>query len=190
MPNGPYDRPDYVDPLAVAARTLDELEQAKKRGFLGVLRMRWEAFVEEKLAEPMLRKMKTKERLLEGNRALFEKGRELANQAEQAQRETELHRIAYLQTQQQRQMIEGTMSAPYALPASEAAAPAPEPPLRPYLTDEQITALASRFLQQLPHGADFDEHWGRFARQYGAAVPDQILIEVRRRALNLMGGRA
>ena len=70
------------DPLAVAAHTLGELERAEEQGVFGIMHMRFEAWIEERLAEPIIRKMKTRERLLEAHRSGVATQASLVNQSE------------------------------------------------------------------------------------------------------------
>ena len=187
----PYMAPD--DPMAVVMRTRHELEQAKEQGVFGIMRMRWEAWIEEKLADPIVRKMRTQEKLLEAHRSGIETQAKLVNQNEVAKRQLEEHRREAADARRGRLLSEAALS-PAALESSSAAAlPQSGPPLRPYLTDAQIEAVAHRFVDNAKRdGAcpSFDEAWAVFERESGVAltVPEHTLGEVREKARQLFNG--
>lgn len=174
------------DPLAVAAHTLGELERAKEQGVFGIMRMRFEAWIEERIEEPMLRKMKTREKLLEAHRSGVATQASLVNQSEIAKRELEVHRRASADARRERLLSEAGLVpgiAPAGLP-SAGPTPAVYPPLRPYLSDVQVEALARRFAQQTdPDREDFDAAWERFAQASGLSGFDAHLQgEIRQKA--------
>lgn len=188
----PYMAPD--DPMAVVMRTRHELERAKEQGVFGIMRMRWEAWIEEKLSDPIVRKMRTQEKLLEAHRSGIETQAKLVNQNEVAKRQLEEHRREATDARRGRLLAEAALS-PAALESASASSALPQsgPPLRPYLTDAQIEAVARRFVDNAKRDGvytSFDEAWAVFERESGVAltVPDHTLAEVREKACQLFNG--
>jgi len=60
------------------------------------------------------------------------------------------------------------------------------PPVRPYLTDAQIDAIARRFLSKYPVGDDFEEAWTVYSSALESAVPTKARAEIKERAKALL----
>ena len=143
------------------ARMEAEMEAHRRRGVWGLLRLRYEAWLEERMQGPAVAKMQARQALLEEQRKTAEAEIRLKATVQSGEVSFQRHRIEWNEVNRQRLAGELhslgmiTYSAGQASPAA-VPAPAGPPPVSAHVTDEQVEAVALRgFLQ----GVETEEDW-------------------------------
>ncbi|WP_395139404.1 hypothetical protein, partial [Armatimonas sp.] len=124
----------------------EEMDQVRRQGLFGMWRLRWEAWLEEKMKDPAIRKMKARQEILDEQRKTAEAQIRLKSTVQSGDRQVEVGRMEYSQVLWQRlqtDMQQSGIMLPSA-PASGTIYEPSEPPVSLHITDEQIEALALR----------------------------------------------
>jgi len=142
------------------ARMEAEMDAHRRRGVWGLLRLRYEAWLEGKMQGPAVAKMQARQALLEEQRKTAEAEIRLKATVQSGEVGFQRHRIEWNEVNRQR--LAGELhslglipcAAGQAPPASPA--PAGPPPVSAHVTDEQVEAVALRgFLQ----GVETEDDW-------------------------------
>lgn len=141
------------------ARMEAEMDLARSRGVLGLLRLRYEAWLEEKMNGPAIAKMQARQALLEEQRKTADAEIRLKATVQSGEVGAQRHRIEWNEVNRQRLAGELqslgmiTLSPGPAIITSSSSSP---PPVSAHVTDEQVEAVALRgFLQ----GVETEEDW-------------------------------
>ena len=141
------------------ARMEAEMDIARSRGVLGLLRLRYEAWLEGKMQGPAIAKMHARQALLEEQRKTAEAEIRLKATVQSGEVGGLRHRIEWNEVNRQR--LAGELQALGVISLSPGPSPVPSvsaslPPVTAHVTDEQVEAVALRgFLQ----GAETEEDW-------------------------------
>ena len=181
----------YRSSYDAVGSTLQELEDLKEQGIFGLMRLRWEAWLAERAAGHIERREKSKQIALAAKRKSVEEGMATARAVEAMQIDNDRQVIAAIESGQRRMIAEasltpGSLVAAPRLLLRESVPPQDAAPVRPYLTDAQIDAIARRFLAMFPVGDDFEAAWLRYAATLESAVPVHAHAEIRERAAELL----
>lgn len=198
--------PQYRSSYEAVGSTLQELEDIKEQGLFGLMRLRWEAWLADRAAGHIERREKSKQKALEAKQKSVEQAVATARAVEAMQIDHDRQIVAAVESAQRRMIAEASMNParfiappprPNTYQASSAETDAEEPlsfgavsdapPVRPYLHDTQIDAIARHFLNKLPVGDDFEAAWAVFAASLESAVPAQARVESKARAKHLLG---
>ncbi len=145
------------------ARMEAEMETARSRGVWGLLRLRYEAWLEERMQGPAIAKMHARQAILEEQRKTAEAEIRLKATVQSGEVGAQRQRIEWNEVNRQRLAGELQSLGMITLSAGPAAAvpvPSPsqlsQPPVSAHVTDEQVDAVALRgFLQ----GVETEEDW-------------------------------
>lgn len=136
------------------ARLEREMDQARSRGVWGLMRLRYEAWLEEKMKAPAIQKMQARQAVLQEQCKTAEAEIKLKATVQSGDVGAQRHKIEWNEVNRQRLTAElqslgmiHLAPAPGAPAALTMSAPA-EPAVTPHVTDEQVEAVALRgFLQ-------------------------------------------
>lgn len=168
-----------------------ELERAKGKGvFTGYLllwRIRFEAWLEEKVKRQIVRKLSTRKHIAEMQLETVEAETKLKASLYSEHIEEQQQATALSLAKQQRLMTDlatfvskGEAVASGVLPSSA------EPMVSVHVTDDQIEALALRAVLQLgPDDGTGDAAWDTYKKELFRQLPVNVAKEVERRILEL-----
>lgn len=191
-------RRDRKSDLEVGLNRIDEeMETVRRQGLFGMWRLRWEAWLEEKMKDPAIRKMKARQEILDEQRKTAEAQIRLKSTVQSGDRQVEVGRLEYSQVLWQRLQSDLEQSG-IALPPSSTISPAAsvssasgtvygakEPPVSLHITDEQIEALALRAVMTIGKGDGAEEAWQQYRDQLYERLPHYAAQEVERRVYEL-----
>ncbi len=169
----------------------DEMELVRHQGLFGMWRLRWEAWLEEKIKDPAIRKMKARQEILEQQRITAEAQIRLKSTVQSGDRQVEVGRMEHSQVLWQRLQTDMQHSG-ILLPglssvgsASGAVYGSSEPPVSLHITDEQIEALALRAVMSIGKGEGAEAEWQQYRTQLYERLPQYAAQEVERRVFEL-----
>lgn len=179
------------------ARMEAEMDAARSRGVLGLMRLRYEAWLEEKMKGPAIAKMQIRQALLEEQRKTADAEIRLKATVQSGEVGAQRHRIEWNEVNRQRlagelhalgmiTLSSGPTASPAALTsASPLASPgssASTPPVSTHVTDEQVEAVALRgFLQ----GVEAEEDWLIYRSELAQHLAPYAVEEVGQRLREL-----
>ena len=170
------------------ARMEAEMDEARRRGVMGLMRLRYEAWLEKKMMGPAIAKMQTRQAVLEEQRKTAEAEIRLKVTVQSGEVGAQRHRIEWNEVNRQR--LAGELQAlgmitlspgPQASlsPAGTSSSP---PPVSTHVTDEQVEAVALRgFLQ----GVETEEDWLVYRSELGQHLAPYAVEEVGQRLREL-----
>jgi len=162
------------------ARLESEMEAARRGGFLGLLRLRYEAWLEEKMQGPAIRKMQARQAVLEQQCKTAEAEIWLKATVQSGEVGAQRHRIEWNEVNRQRlagelQSLGMITLSPGQVPAAPAAASSAPPPVSAHVTDEQVEAVALRgFLQGVETEEDWLTYRGELARHLSPYAVEEV----------------
>lgn len=168
-----------------------EMDEARKQGVWGLMRLRWEAWLEERMKGPAIAKMRTRQEVLMEQHKTAQAEILLQNTVQTGEVGAQRHQIAWNEVNRLRLASElqslGLMTAPAGAAALSSSTLA-EPPLAPHVTDAQVEAVALRALMQ---GVETMDEWDAYKEELGKHLPPLAVEEVgqRLRALLHSAGR-
>ena len=163
------------------ARMEAEMEVARSRGVLGLMRLRYEAWLEEKMLGPAIAKMQARQALLEEQRKTAEAEIRLKATVQSGEVGAQRHRIEWNEVNRQR--LTGELQALGMITLSPGPAPtvpasslsSSPPPVSTHVTDEQVEAVALRgFLK----GVETEEDWLVYRAELGQHLSPYAVEEV------------
>ena len=165
------------------ARMEAEMEAARSRGVLGLMRLRYEAWLEERMKVPAIAKMQARQALLEEQRKTAEAEIRLKATVQSGEVGAQRHRIEWNEVNRQRLAGELHSLGMITLsPGPAAPAPSAPPPVSTHVTDEQVEAVALRgFLQ----GVETEEDWLVYRAELGQHLAPYAVEEVGQRLREL-----
>ena len=162
-------------------RLEQELDAARRGGVWGLWRLRYEAWLEERLQHPAIRKMQARQAVLAEQCKTAEAEIRLRAVVQSGEVGAQRQRIEWNEVSRQR--LAGELQAlglvhlapaPAGALASAAVSLAP-PPVSPHVTDEQVEALALRAFVQ---GAESEEDWDSFKGELSRHLAPYAVEEV------------
>jgi hypothetical protein len=158
------------------ARMEAEMDAARSRGVLGLLRLRYEAWLEDKMKTPAIAKMQTRQALLEEQRKTAEAEIRLKATVQSGEVGAQRHRIEWNEVNRQRLTGELQSLGMITLsPGPVAMAASSPPPVSTHVTDEQVEAVALRgFLK----GVETEEDWLVYRAELGQHLSPYAVEEV------------
>ena len=165
------------------ARMEAEMDAVRKQGVWGLLRLRYEAWLEERMQGPAIQKLRARQAVLEEQRKTAEVEIKLRATVQSGEVGAQRHKIEWNEVNRQRLTSElhslGLITlapAPTAQPATTpASVTSTSPPMTAHVTDEQIEAVALRgFLQ----GVETDEDWQGYKTELARHLPPLSVEEV------------
>ena len=159
------------------ARMEAEMDEARSKGVLGLMRLRYEAWLEEKMKGPAIQKMQARQVLLEEQRKTAEAEIRLKATVQSGEVGAQRHRIEWNEVNRQRLAGELQSLGMITLSPGQAAVAAPSspPPVSAHVTDEQVEAVALRgFLQ----GVETEEDWLVYRSELGQHLSPYAVEEV------------
>lgn len=168
------------------ARLEAEMDQARSRGVWGLMRLRYEAWLEEKMKTPAIQKMQARQAILQEQCKTAEAEIKLKATVQSGDVGAQRHKIEWNAVNRQRLTAElQSLGMIHYAPAPGApaalAAPA-EPAVTPHVTDEQVEAVALRgFLQ----GVETEEDWLVYKGELGRHLSPYAVEEVGQRLREL-----
>ena len=165
------------------ARMEAEMDAARSRGVLGLMRLRYEAWLEDKMKGPAIAKMQARQELLEEQRKTAEAEIRLKATVQSGEVGAQRHRIEWNEVNRQRLAGELQSLGMITLSPGTAALPsASPPPVSTHVTDEQVEAVALRgFLQ----GVETEEDWLVYRAELGQHLAPYAVEEVGQRLREL-----
>ena len=157
------------------ARMEAEMDEARSKGILGLMRLRYEAWLEEKMKGPAIQKMQARQALLEEQRKTAEAEIRLKATVQSGEVGAQRHRIEWNEVNRQRLAGELQSLGMITLSPGPAVAPSAPPPVSAHVTDEQVDAVALRgFLQ----GVETEEDWLVYRSELGQHLSPYAVEEV------------
>ena len=193
---------EHMDLTSDATLVASALHQARGKGILGGLasltRLRFEAWLEERMKGPILHKLSIRREVAEAQKSAEEAQNKLKGTQHDGSRNSERYQIDISQMRRQRLLsdlnnLSDLTAVEPVLPAHQIGSPmVPAPPM--HITDEQVEALALRAALQL--GADDDNDdgsdsgsgesmWSSYRADLYARLPVNTAQEVERRILEI-----
>ena len=175
------------------ARMEAEMDAARSRGVFGLMRLRYEAWLEEKMKGPAIAKMQAQQALLEEQRKTAEAEIRLKATVQSGEVGAQRHRIEWNEVNRQRLAGELQALGMITLSPGPSASLAPagsgstlgssiSPSVSTHVTDEQVEAVALRgFLQ----GVETEEDWLIYRSELGQHLAPYAVEEVGQRLREL-----
>lgn len=165
------------------ARMEAEMDAARSRGVWGLMRLRYEAWLEGKMMGPAIAKMQTRQALLEEQRKTADAEIRLKATVQSGEVGAQRHRIEWNEVNRQRLAGELQSLGLITLsPGPATMAPSAPPPVSAHVTDEQVEAVALRgFLQ----GVETEEDWLVYRSELGQHLSPYAVEEVGSRLRDL-----
>jgi hypothetical protein len=171
------------------ARLEAEMETARSRGVLGLMRLRYDAWLEERMKGPAIAKMQARQAVLTEQCKTAEAEIRLRATVQSGEVGAQRHKIEWNEVNRQRLAGElqslGITLGPTAYPASATSVS----PVSAHVTDEQVEALALRGFMQ---GVETEEDWPPFKEELSKHLSPYAVEEVggRLRELWRLSGQA
>ncbi|WP_395088821.1 hypothetical protein, partial [Armatimonas sp.] len=158
-----------LDLEAGVDRLEHEMERTRRAGLLGLARLKWEAWLEERMQGPAVRKLKAQQALLDEQRKTAESQIRLKATIQGGERDAERGRIEYNQVLWHRLQTDLEHSG-ILIPGSTQASPMmvgspSNQPVSVHITDEQIEALALRAVMGISKGEGSEAEWEQYRAQ-------------------------
>ncbi len=165
------------------ARLEREMDQARSRGVWGLFRLRYEAWLEEKMKTPAIQKMQARQAVLQEQCKTAEAEIKLKATVQSGDVGAQRHKIVWNAVNRQRLTAElQSLGMIHLAPAPAAMAAPAEPAVTPHVTDEQVEAVALRgFLQ----GVETEEDWLSYKGELGRHLSPYAVEEVGQRLREL-----
>ena len=177
---GPHEAERQIEPRI--ARMEAEMDLARSRGVLGLLRLRYEAWLEERMKGPAIAKMQARQALLEEQRKTAEAEIRLKATVQSGEVGAQRHRIEWNEVNRQRLTGELQHLGLVTLSPGPAPSLSAPPPVSTHYTDEQVEAVALRgFLQ----GVETEEDWLVFKAELSQHLSPYAVEEVGQRLREL-----
>ena len=180
-----------IEPLI--ARMEADMEAARKQGMWGVMRLRYEAWLEERMRGPAIQKMQTRQAVLAEQCKTAEAEIRLRATVQSGEVGAQRHKIEWNDVNRHRLAGElqslglitlPTGATPMASPSlsvSSMNTPS-QPPLSAHVTSDQVEAVALRgFLQ----GVESEDDWATFKEELGRHLSPYAVEEVGQRLREL-----
>lgn len=156
-----------------------EMEAARKAGVWGLLRLRYEAWLEQKMQGPAIQKMQARQAVLEEQRKTAEAEIRLKATVSSGEVGAQRHRIEWNEINRHRLAGELQSLGMITLSPGTAAAPVPAPssplPVSAHVTDEQVEAVALRgFLQGVETEEDWQVYKGELSRHLSPYAVEEV----------------
>ena len=163
------------------ARMEAEMDEARRRGVMGLMRLRYEAWLEKKMMGPAIAKMQTRQAVLEEQRKTAEAEIRLKVTVQSGEVGAQRHRIEWNEVNRQR--LAGELQSLGMITLSHGpSAVSSAPPVSTHVTDEQVEAVALRgFLQ----GVETEEDWLIYRSELGQHLAPYAVEEVGQRLREL-----
>lgn len=175
-----------IEPLI--ARMEADMDAARKRGILGLFRLRYDAWLEEKMRGPAVRKMQTRQAVLAEQCKTAEAEIKLRATVQSGEVGAQRHKIEWNEVNRHRLAGELQSLGLITLPTGQSSLAAPslsagsQPPVSPHMTSEQVEAVALRgFLQ----GVETEDDWATFKEELGRHLSPYAVEEVGQRLREL-----
>lgn len=154
------------------ARMEADLDAARRQGPWGLLRLRYEAWLEERMKGPVIAKMEARQAVLEAQRKTAEAEIRLRATVQSGDVGAQRHRIEWNAVNRQRltselQSLGLVALSPGPVPAA--------PPVSAHVTDEQVEAVA---LQGFLRGVETEEDWLAYKEELGQHLSPYAVEEV------------
>lgn len=165
-----------------------EMDMVRRQGFWGMMRLRWEAWLEEQMKDPAIRKMKARQEILEEQRKTAESHIKLKTTIQSGEREVEVGQIQHDQfvfrqlrsdLDSSRMLIPAGESEPTM--ASSSAGPSMGSPVVQHISDEEIESLALQTVMVVGTGEGAEERWREYRDEIYRQMPPYVAQEVERR---------
>lgn len=172
------------------ARMEQELEAARCQGLVGLLRLRYEAWLEERMRGPAIQKMQARQAILEEQKKTAEAEIRLRATVQSGEVGAQRQKIEWNQVNRQRLAGElqslglitlapapadGPPAASLPVPSLPVPSRPALPPVAPHVTDEQIEAVALRgFLQGVETDEDWEGYKGELARHLSPYAVEEV----------------
>ena len=158
-----------------------EMDAARRQGVWGLLRLRYEAWLEERMQGPAVRKLRSRQAVLEEQRKTADAEIRLKATVQSGEVGAQRHRIEWNEVNRQRLSSELTALGMVTLSPGPAPASA-APPVSAHVTDEQVEAVALRgFIQ----GVETETDWLTFREELGRHLSPYAVEEVGQRLREL-----
>ena len=175
-----------IEPLI--ARMEADMDAARKRGILGLFRLRYDAWLEERMRGPAVRKMQTRQAVLAEQCKTAEAEIKLRATVQSGEVGAQRHKIEWNEVNRHRLAGELQSLGLITLPTGQSSLAAPslspgsQPPLSTHITSEQVEAVALRgFLQ----GVETEDDWATFKEELGRHLSPYGVEEVGQRLREL-----
>ena len=165
---------------AGVARLEAEMEKARSGGILGLLRLRYEAWLEQRMQGPAIAKMQARQAVLSEQCKTAEAEIRLRATVQSGEVGAQRHKIEWNEVNHQRLTGELMSLGMIALAPAPSAAPVPSassqlPPVSSHVTDDQVEAVALRgFLQ----GVETEEDWAAYKGELSRHLSPYAVEEV------------
>ena len=152
------------------------------------MHLRWEAWLEEQMKGPAIRKMKARQEILEEQRKTAESHIKLKTTIQSGEREVEVGQIQHNQfvfqqirsdLDSSRMLVPTGESVPSM--ASSSAGHSMGSPVVQHVSDEEIEALALRTVMAVGTGEGGEERWREYRDEIYRQMPPYVAQEVERR---------
>lgn len=174
------------------ARLEAEMERARRQGVYGLMRLRYEAWLEERMKGPAILKLQSRQALLEEQIKTAEAEIRLKAVVQSGERDVQRHKIQWNEVNRQRLHSELQSLGLVEAPTSPAPAttielrPAPAPPVSPHITAAKIEQLA---LDAFSKGVETEEDWEVYKEEMSRHLPSLTVEEVGERLRALVQAR-
>ena len=166
------------------ARMEAEMDAARSRGVWGLMRLRYEAWLEERMQGPAIRKMQARQAVLEQQCKTAEAEIRLKATVQSGEVGNQRHKIEWNQINRQR--LAGELQSLGLITLSAGPAEAiplsapPGPPVSPHVTDEQVEAVALRgFLQGVETEEDWQSYKGELSQHLSPYAVEEVGTRLR-----------
>ncbi|MBB6053965.1 hypothetical protein [Armatimonas rosea] len=164
-------------------RLEQEMRAARKSGLFGVVRLKWEAWLEERMKEPAIRKLRAQREILLEQRQTAEAQIHLRSTVFTGERDGEIGRTAVVQARTVR--LQADMDSLGIGKDDGVPRPFPprpgDPPLTMHITDQQIESLALRAVTSIPSGVAGEEDLRAYLAELHQRLPKYVADEVETR---------
>ena len=156
------------------------MEAARRGGVLGLLRLRYEAWLEQRMQGPAIAKMQARQAVLSEQCKTAEAEIRLRATVQSGEVGAQRHKIEWNEVNRQRLAGELQSLGMITLAPAPSAAPVPSassqpPPVSSHVTDEQVEAVALRgFLQ----GVETEEDWAAYKGELSRHLSPYAVEEV------------
>lgn len=185
-----------------AAQLGVDLVAARRQGLFGLLRWRFEAWIEDRMKDATIRKLTVRREVLEAQQKTTEAEIKLSSVVKSGQKDVERHQIEWNQLRRDRLVSDlerystaiaaasGTlppaaMGAGAAPPSAAGANGAPARPVSVHITDEQIEQLALRTFVNLGPAGENEDEWASYKADLREHLPPYVAQEVERQVEKL-----
>jgi len=177
-----------------------DLLRARRQGLFGLLRWRFEAWLEERMKDATIKKLSVRREVLEAQQKTTEAEIKLSSVVKSGQKDVERHQIEWNALRRDRLVSDlertstalaaanGTLAAPTVLSGPTVhggSGAAAAKPVSVHVTDEQIEQLALRTFVNLGPAGENEEEWVRYKADLYQHLPPYVAQEVERQVEKL-----